>query len=286
MSESRYLATSRCRRLDAHLRGTEDKDMRTRIDLLIKKGNAYLAEGMFAKAIKTFTRAIATNPQRPAAYCRRAQAYYARAQAFVGKEPCDTARHAETYFRRAVAYQQLDDDARTLEDLDACMLADPAYADACLEKGLVFFSQERYEEARQEIDQAIALDPTKADYYTQRAMATAMPAYATRDEEALYEALGFMDEAIRIDPGCAEFYFDRGLIYGVLGDSEQEFADFSTTIALDPGYASAYRQRFECLLDSGRKEEAVRDWVQYCVRTKKAVRFGMPSGKPPIYSVN
>ena len=324
--------------------------MTTEADRFIKKGDAYLGEGMFDKAIKAFTKAIAADPRRPGAYCRRAEAYFALAQALVGKEPCGTARlaeflgkmrarkeldlslkdlstavelspdlaegyfgqgaihyergrykeavaaftkalplqekKAETYFRRAVAYERLNDDAQALKDLDACLREDPTYADAYLEKGVIYSSQERYEEARREIDKAIALNPRDARYYSQRAMAMCMPAFKSGDEGALWEALVYMDQAIKLEPKNAETYFDRGLIYRVLGESELELADFSTTITLDPEHASAYRQRFECFVDSDQENEAVRDWIQYCARAKKAVRFSKPQKEKSMYSVN
>lgn len=324
--------------------------MSTDPDSLIKKGDAYLAEGLFAQAIKSFTKAIVADPRRAAAYCRRAEAYYARLQALMGPEPCGTERYdefkakvrdrkeldlalkdlntavglcpnlaeghtgqgiinyekgryqeaiasftraiplqkkkAETYYRRAVAYTELNDDAQTLKDLDAAIRADPGYADAYLEKGVLYSSQERYEEARRQIDKAIALNPGAAHYYTQRAMATSMPAYDSGDEDALWEAVQYMDMAIELDPKNAEAYFDRGLIYGVLGESRKELADFSTTIALDPNFTSAYRQRFECFIELGRKEHAARDWAQYCARSKKSVRISSPEEARQNYSLN
>ena len=183
---------------------------------------------------------------------------------------------AGTYFRRALAYEAMKDDAHTLEDLDFAILADPGYADAYLEKGVVYSCQERYDEARREIDKAIALDPGKAHYYSQRAMAMSMPAFDSGDEGALCEALIYMDEAIKLDPKNAEAYFDRGLIYGGLGESEMELADFSTTIALDPGHASAYERRFQCFSDLGQKDQAVKDWTQYCARSKDGGRISSP----------
>lgn len=310
--------------------------MSTKTDRLIKKGDDYVAEGLFAQAIKSFTMAISADPRRATTYCRRAYAYYAYLHTIVEDEPNDVAKHeaftakvrarkeldlslkdfnrslelcpdlaeghygqgvihyeqgryqeaiasftnalplqtekAQTYYRRASAYEQLNDDAHTLEDLDAAILTDPGYADAYLERGVIYAGQERYTEALREIDKAISLDPEIAHYHAHRAMAMSRPAFDSGDETVLREAVGYLDEAIRLEPKNAESYYNRGLLYGVLGDSESELADFSTTIMLDPDYAAAYRERFQCLSALGQKEHAAQDWVQYCARSREPIR--------------
>lgn len=182
---------------------------------------------------------------------------------------------AEYYYRRAATYEALADDERALSDLDTLLEIDPMYADAYLARGVIFSSQERHAEAVREIDKAIELHPDTATYHNHRAMAISMPAYDTMDAEAFEAARESLTEAIRLDPRNAEPYLNRSILNGLLDDSAAELADLDMAIRLDTDFTAAYRQRFECLSQSGQKERAARDWAQYCSRAKKAARIAV-----------
>ena len=138
---------------------------------------------------------------------------------------------------------------------------------------MIFSSQGRYAEAVREIDKAIELRPDTAAYHNHRAMAISMPAYDTMDTAAFEAARESLTEAIRLDPTNAEPYFNRSILHGLLDDLAAELADLNTALRLDPDFTAAYRQRFECLSQLGRKERAAQDWAQYCARAKKAARI-------------
>lgn len=189
-------------------------------------------------------------------------------------------------YHRAMAYESLGDDVRALADLDATIRLDPNYADAFLGKGVIYSVQDKCAEAVEEMDKAISLNPDKALYHCHRAMAISTPAFETMDTGALGEALDGLTTAIRLDPKYGEAYFHRSFIFGLLDDYVRELEDLTAAIHLDSDYVSAYRNRFACLVQLGKKEKAVRDWAQYCARTKQEARFDFPDGLRRTYSSN
>ena len=151
---------------------------------------------------------------------------------------------------------------------------------------MIFSGQGKHADAVREIDKAIALEPGEAKYHYHRSMAISTPAFDTRDFAALQEAQDGMSEAIRLDPGYAEAYFHRSFLYGLLGQPQKELDDLTAAIRLDPDYAAAYRERFQCQVQLGRKKQAVRDWGQFCARSKESARIDLPAGLRRNHSLN
>lgn len=204
--------------------------------------------GRYLNALKSFNRAIALKPDNP-----------------------------EAYYRRAMAHEQLRDDVSALGDLDAAIELNDRYADAYLERGVIFSTQDRVDDAIAQMRRAIELEPASAQYRIHLAMAIATPAYGPKDERRLREALDELAEALRLEPSRAEAYFNRALIHGAIGDFENELNDLTAALRLDRDYTIAYQHRFECLCSLGREKEAVRDWAEYCSRTKTKEAFPKPA---------
>ena len=104
------------------------------------------------------------------------------------------------------------------------------------EAGAELQAQGRTEEAIAEYDEAIRLDPTFAEAYTNRGAA-----YDSlgRPDRAILD----YDEAIRFDPQDSVAYFNRGLSYLELGQFQQAIEDLGEAIRLEPWDAAAYAGR-------------------------------------------
>lgn len=81
--------------------------------------------------------------------------------------------------------------------------------------------------ARQDLDQALKLDPNYGPSLYFRANLN----YLSQDYPA---ALADLDQAIRTAPSMSYLYRDRGKIKGVLQDNQGALEDFNRAIALDP----------------------------------------------------
>lgn len=81
--------------------------------------------------------------------------------------------------------------------------------------------------ARQDLDQALALDP----HYTPSLYFRANLNYLSEDYPA---ALADLDEALAQTPNMPDLYRERGKVKGALGDNQGAMDDFNRAIALNP----------------------------------------------------
>jgi len=111
-----------------------------------------------------------------------------------------------------------------------------------LNRGKDFFVEQKYDEAIQEFDQAIAIDSKFAEAYKGRGLAY----FWKRDVDRGIEEFNY---AIRLNPNDAEAYKDRGFTsyqvksiwYTVtINDIDRAIADLSAAIRIKPDYAEAY----------------------------------------------
>ncbi len=100
-------------------------------------------------------------------------------------------------------------------------------AEQHFEVGLELHQQGRFEEAIQDYDEAIRLDPQRIEAYNNRGRA-----YLNLDQAQ--KAIEDFDQVLRLDPQLAEAYYNRGLAHDRLGQNEKAKADFDQAIALDP----------------------------------------------------
>ena len=114
-------------------------------------------------------------------------------------------------------------------------------AKASLQNGIQQFDQGNYDEAIQELTEAISLNPKLAEAYAYRARAYYYIGYP---DEGLNDA----NNAIRIEPQLAMGYLARGNNYYVLGIDDWDnydlaIADYTEAIRLDPNLVAAYYYR-------------------------------------------
>lgn len=94
-------------------------------------------------------------------------------------------------------------------------------------RGVMLARMERYEEAEEDLDRAIYLDPGDAGSYITRAMVR-----YCRDN--LNGALSDYDLCIRIDPGNVTGHYNRGNLRAQIGDDNRAIEDFDIVIASEP----------------------------------------------------
>jgi hypothetical protein len=88
------------------------------------------------------------------------------------------------------------------------------------------------------------------------------------------EAIRDLDEAIKLAPDMAKLHHNRGWSRPETGD--QQIADFTAAIRLDPKYAVAYTARGEAYLSMEKYDEAIRD-------LSEAIRLA-PTYMHPMYN--
>ncbi len=210
--------------------------------------------------IKAYTCSIDLDPDYALTYNNRGIAYndlgdYERAiddyNQAIGLDP----EFAFAYKNRGNAYAYLGDYERAIDDYNQAIALYPAYALAYNNRGNVYAYLGDYEQAIEDYEQAIAFDPELALAYTNRGLA-----YADLGD---YErAIDDYEQAIALDPELALAYINRGNAYYALGDYEQAIADFDQVITLDPEDALAYTNRGLAYADLGEYERAIADYDQ------------------------
>ena len=93
--------------------------------------------------------------------------------------------------------------------------------------GMMLARLERYEEAEQDMDRSIYLDPGNSNAYITRAMIRYF-----RDN--LNGALEDYDMAIRIDPGSVIGHYNRGNLRAQIGEDNRAIEDFDMVISAEP----------------------------------------------------
>ena len=113
---------------------------------------------------------------------------------------------------------------------------DPKYAEAYVNRGLIYYYKRDYKKAVWDYDQAEKFRPDIAEIYINRGNA--------------YNALGRKDDAIleynralHINPGQAETWFNLANMYLEQKKFDKAVADYTRAIELKPLYATAYYNR-------------------------------------------
>lgn len=71
------------------------------------------------------------------------------------------------------------------------------------------------------------------------------------------QAIDDIDRAIRMKPGEALYHAERAVVYYRIGETEEAIRSAREAIKADPDFTDAYRILGICLLETGKKEEAI-----------------------------
>ena len=119
------------------------------------------------------------------------------------------------------------DSAGALEWVNKALDINRYDADMLHHRGVMLARMERYEEAEQDMDRSIYLNPANAGAYVTRAMVRYF-----RDN--LNGALADYDMSIMIDPANVTGHYNRGNLRAQIGDDNRAIEDFDIVIDAEP----------------------------------------------------
>ena len=119
------------------------------------------------------------------------------------------------------------DSAGALEWVNKALDVNRYDADMLHHRGVMLARMERYEEAEQDMDRSIYLNPANASAYITRAMVRYF-----RDN--LNGALADYDMSIMIDPANVTGHYNRGNLRAQIGDDNRAIEDFDIVIDAEP----------------------------------------------------
>ncbi len=251
------------------------------LDTIIKRGEAYFDEGLYARAIASYTKAIAAGAGSSQLYTLRAKAYAAKAYEEAGREPFDD----EAYGKWAESLGRGAGLALALEDSLRAVALDPANPDAYYGLGAILMDKRDWTGAIAAFDKCLALQPEDAEAMYWKAAAydelgdvpaalevldgllaagAELPgAYHLRSQlrtlQEDYEgALADASRAVELEPEEPEYYLQRGKVLSYLGEKSggaerlaEALKDLTEALRLDPSFAEAYNWRSLAYLQAG-----------------------------------
>ena len=173
--------------------------------------------------------------------------------AAINLNPADKNQLAEGYNSRGFAKDNLGRREEAIEDYDEAIRLNPEFAAAWNNRGLAKSQLGHHEEAIANLDEAIRLDSENATAWYNRGFAKDN---LGRHEETIAD----LDEVIRLNPENARAWHNRGLAKNKLDRHKEAIADFDEAIRLDPEYAFAWNNRGSAKNKLDRHKEAIADF--------------------------
>jgi len=220
-------------------------------------GNAFYGRELFESGIECCDESLKLK-EYAEAYYNRGLAYaelneYKRAIEDYGKAIELNPTLAEAYNNRGNAYAELNKHERAIEDYDRAIGLNPNYAEAYNNRGIAYANLNKHERAIEDYDRAIELNPALAGAYNNRGIAYVE---LNKHERAIED----YDRAIELNPAFAAAYNNRGSAYAKLNQYERAMEDFSKTIELNPAFAAAYYNRGLAYAKLNQYERAMEDF--------------------------
>ena len=136
-------------------------------------------------------------------------------------------KYAPAMAMRSDLLWELGDSTGALEWVNKAIELNSYDGDMLHHRGVLMARMERYEEAEQDLDKTVYLNPGDAGAYITRAMIRYF-----RDN--LNGALADYDMSIMIDPGSVTGHYNRGNLRAQIGDDNRAIEDFDMVIEAEP----------------------------------------------------
>ncbi len=164
-------------------------------------------------------------------------------------------KQAEIFKYEGNALWELDKYEEALQAYDNAIAIKPDDHKAWSNKGVVFVKLEKYEEALQAYEKAIALKPDFHEAWYNKGVARGK---LGKDEEALQA----FDIAIALKRDFHEAWYNKGVAHGKLGKYEEALQAYDKAIALKPDDHKAWSNKGVALKLLGKEDEAQKAFLK------------------------
>jgi tetratricopeptide (TPR) repeat protein len=178
---------------------------------------------------------------------------------------------AWAYERRAITWELIGMPELSVFDFDEQLRFEPsARAYSC--RGVSRVNRKEYDEAIDDLNQAIRLNPNDAAAFRSRGEALV---YKRQHDKAIAD----LNQALRLNPNDATAFNNRGLAWLGKRDRDKAIADFSQAIRLDPNDGAFYANRAAAWLEKKNYKKMGDDFSLAISAASTGCTFGLP--KPP-----
>lgn len=160
-----------------------------------------------------------------------------------------------SYNRRGNVYFNKGNYDQAIQDYNQAIRLNPEFGFAFNNRGSAYRAKEDYDRAIQDYNQAIRLKPDYAFAFNNRGNA-----YSAKED---YDrAIQDYNETIRLKPDFALAFNSRGSVYSLKKDYDRAIQDYNEAIRLNPDYAFAFNSRGSAYSAKGDYLRANQDYNQ------------------------
>jgi tetratricopeptide (TPR) repeat protein len=234
--------------------------------VLLKRGKELFENRKYDETITVCTRLLQYSPGS-------AEAHYLRAKARTMDSPDATAaaiddftqaivlarNYADAYLDRGLLYLEIAELDRAINDFSEAIRLGVSSKEVWFLRGMARLQKPRLPEAAADFTEALRIDPEFAEAHLNRGI-------ACYQLDRLKEALADEDAAIRLNPRLARAYSSRGVVRLALGDLDNAITDFDMAIQQSrragdvASMATAYFDRGRAFFLKKDYERAIDDW--------------------------
>lgn len=203
------------------------------------RGQFNRQQGDYDASLKDYSQAIAIEPKNPELYNSRGKTYFDMAMS--GKFPTQS----QEYAMKAIADYT--------SGLSQLTIKDKTKSELLINRGAANASQGRYQDALNDLNEGLSLDPNNKNGYFNRSLV-----YFTTGQYA--KAVEDYSTYLKYDPYNANVWYERGMLRRSLNNGKEAIEDLSRAIQLNPNLGLAYRERARAHLLLGNKAAAEQDY--------------------------
>jgi len=224
-------------------------------DALNNAGIVQYENGNYSDAVLNYDAAISCDPGFWDAYLNRANAYYELNELYRALDDLEYLQKkipdsASVYFGLGLVQAKRRDYDKAITAFDQALVLDSGNAEILVNRGTVYYYQNKYEEALQNLNTAIAIDPKEANAYNALALLKS-------ELGSNQEAMELIEKALSIEAYEPYFMNNRGYIRMMLNDS-LAVEDINKAIVLDPRNGWAYRNKAIWYMQQNQYDQALK----------------------------
>lgn len=202
------------------------------VDSYQVRGLSLIYQGKFDKAIKDYYKGLSMDPENQSLRHNLVLCLMREDDIEGARNAVDTLLHYFPKYTPAMAMMseicfELGDTALSTEWIVKANEIDRFDASLSNSKAMHFARLEQYEQAEEDADRAIYIDPNNSGYYINRAMIR----YYRNN---LRGALSDYDAALQVDPVSLIGHYNRGILRAQVGDDNNAILDFDFVIENEP----------------------------------------------------
>jgi len=255
--------------------------------LWMNRAMAYLSLRKFDQAHREMSQIIQDNPRDSTSRFYRGEISFRKGNFKEAIEDytagLEVQKSPYLLFVRADAYRTIGDSTHALKDYSEAIALANHMVPFRIARARVYGSCKRYTEARQDLDEAIRLQPERYQVYIEKAVLSASQGLEASRTADLASALKYVEDEIFFRPNDPAVLADRARVFELKGDLGHAVEDLNRAVdSAGPNDPRLLRLRAEFFHRHERIKEATADLTQASVAENRPVPTATPLPGPTL----